>query len=41
MANVYIVGTGMTPFGRAPEKSVAQLAGEAIAHARAEGWGLV
>ena len=36
MANVYIVGTGMTPFGRAPEKSVAQLAGEAIALALAD-----
>ena len=36
MANVYIVGTGMTPFGRALEKSVAQLAGEAIALALAD-----
>ncbi|HQR24373.1 MAG TPA: thiolase family protein [Steroidobacteraceae bacterium] len=36
MAKVYVIGVGMTPFGRHPEKSVAQLAGEAIAVALAD-----
>lgn len=31
MTRVFVIGVGMTPFGRSPEKSVAQLAGEAIA----------
>ncbi|MFO1392832.1 MAG: thiolase family protein [Steroidobacteraceae bacterium] len=36
MARVYVIGVGMTHFGRAPAKSVTQLAGEAIGLALAD-----